>query len=479
MDARKKGDIYWRKLKRYLAAQKYKEEDFGTGDSRFILAKEVHSLSASLDRDEVLKDKRMLTGEEFKVMPPTSTGEELYKRNLVFAIKKYEYFSELLENTDRSDLIFKPLNNLVKSLKNAINTFYEAAGVDQNDGSKLNKIDLADAEEKHKKATEEFDRTVKVFKRNLALIMIENLVKGAKIEPDASEEYDDGFNAIYEKYGCESEEEKSRAERIRAEFNTLKRKEISLVDTLPKIKKAVRKTAASDSGNLFLTYNEAFEEYCAYLAEELRALSFAQRSCHECVKCILSGEVADPLIANYLWNHFGEKVSSIPLETPIYSIPGYVRVSLLDGGDDEYEFRDTEAMLRASEKLMEYRKTHQDKFEFQTITALLFGNEELTGLERMARSLRNAVREAMGEDFPAALSQPENYQLKQIWVSADAFSKISSAILLYAQSNEIRTIRNVLGTYETDVYYLSYSRQEKISLSAVEKLVEEGVTDAF
>ena len=92
-------------------------------------------------------------------------------------------------------------------------------------------------------------------------------------------------------------------------------------------------------------------------------------------------------------------------------------------------------------------------------------------MERKARALRNHIASAAGGKILLEVSDEEKEELMDIWIEADAFSRVASVVIDYAAESESKSIKALLPTFARDVYEMSFSRQKDISAKCLEKVI--------
>ncbi len=128
LDSRQKGDIYWRKLKRLIAAEKKKGI---VNDEDRLFAK--LSLSPVSDPDlPECEEGDSFTGYEFDAYPPTATSREIYEKGILNLIRNKEAI--ISANPEVGD-----------ALNDVLESFYLTCGINLKTGKNLTKAERTEA----------------------------------------------------------------------------------------------------------------------------------------------------------------------------------------------------------------------------------------------------------------------------------------------------------------------------------------------
>ena len=476
LDARQKGDIYWKKLKRYLEARSSLDDSSDEKDTARMLAKDVFECAKKLDASEEAESGRLVTGDEFKVMPPTATGAELYGNGILLVIANLRRIVRQLKAHEYDAVFLKHLATLGEIMQKALKSYYNSSGIDEKTGTVIASSKREEAQAGHAEIIKEYESEVKNFRNNVSNEVVKGLIKEYKIDNASkanAEMINDGqLDKLVGSNPEAYEVNKANIEMLRKEYDTLLAKEKQLESTLPLIREAAKDKMNSLTGAEWISPVEAYGEYRDYLAERLRALAYARRCCLAYVRCILTDETVDPLIANYIKKRWGAEVKTLPQDQPVVTFERFVRIKLLEQDNTEYRFDDVAAVKKAAAELKEYRNTHPEQFEDQTFSSLFFDIEELSKMERKARALRNHLASAASGRILLEVSDKEREELVDIWIEADAFSRVTSMVIDYAEESESKTIKALLPTFARDVYEMSFYRQKEISAQCLEKVIE-------
>ncbi len=480
LNARQKGDIYWKKLKRYIAS-KESHGDTGKGDKDVILAKEIFSKMKEAGKEEITEKKIGITGDEFKVMPPTATANEIFGDGIIRVCRYMNYFSGLSETaggasgTDR--IFYENLPELVSAMENALNTFFTTAGIDAKSGEAVSPETRREAEKNRKDVYDRYEKTVKGFRRKVSLNIIDSLdigVEGAGADESAlNEECDNVFKEIEALDPGMYDFNRPDMDNLKEEYKKGLEQDAFFSEKLSLIEKKVEEKASEDEENEWISLKEAFDEYRFFANEEQKKTAFERGCCLIYAKFILTDDMVDPLAADYIFEHYGERANTYPMDKEICSLPDFVNIDY-DAGFDIPEIKSDEDMEKASAELSAYRKTHPGQFESQTLSSLFFGTGELPILEKKARALRNAISGKVGHGFANKIMMPENDGLRRMWIEADAFASVAGQILDYAVLNRRKTIKDLLPTISDETFEMSYQRQEKISSLTLANAAERG-----
>ena len=477
LDARQKGDIYWKKLKRYLEARASRESSLEDTDSALATARDIYACAKNLDEFEKKNPHRLVTGEEFKVMPPTATGEEVFMHGILLVSANLKRFIKLVESPAEDDVVIKLLASLIDVMKTALKSYYNSSGIDEVTGEKISAAEREKARDEHDEIIRRYNSEVKNFRTNVSneIVkgMIKEIVKTGKAGNHPVPETDDAFDACISLNPGAYEENRAEIEKVRNEYCTYLKKEAELKGMLPLIKEAAEEKTSQMTAPAWISPTEAYEEYGRYLDERLRALAYARRCCLAYVRCMLTDEVVDPLVANYIKSRWGTDVNTLPQDKPVVTFDRFVRVRLLEEDKTEYRFGSVEEIKTAARELEEYRTSHPEQFEDQTFSSLFFGIEELPVIQKKAKALRDFVASAAKGVVDIDIPLDDREALYYIWIDADACARVADMVIGYASESEAKTIKALLPTFARDVHDISFSKQRAISSQCLGMVVTE------
>ncbi len=480
LNARQKGDIYWKKLKRYIASGERHREN-AKGDKDTILAREILALEKETP-DIVYDEKNVdINGDEFKVMPPTATANEIFGEGIVRVIKYKKAFEKMLSDSSGSGMmkvLYNSLEELTLAMGNAIDAFFYGAGIDPVTGEPVAPEKRREAKTNRKQAFDKYEKTIKNFRRDASLIVVASLETGAAKEEglDAdtafcNEEADRIFLQVKELDPGMYDFSLDDMDRLKDDCRDILRNEADLSRKLQRIETLVHERSKDASEKEVTALKDVIREYGIYIEEKSKRLAFEKNCCVIYARYILTDEMVDPLTADYIFEKYGERVKTYPLDEAVCSLPDYVNIEY-DPFFEPAPIESKEGMEKVSEELSEYIRNHPAQFESPTITSLFFGTGDLPVMEKTARNLRNAIAGSLGSEFAKEIQLPENSELLRMWTEADAFVSVATQVLDYALLNRRKTIKELLDTFESDTYEMSFSRQKKMSGRALKNAAE-------
>ncbi len=445
LDPRQKGDIYWRKLKRFLLAE---EERGIVHDEEKLIASQVYKECIEMgDLSKIHAEP--ITGREFKQIPPTAAARELYKNGIINVILRERNLSG--EDPEEA--------NLSHIIKKAVKVFYNAAGIDENSGKPVSQEVREEAMNAGLSVYKEYEKAVCNIRRNRSISFVKQLLKDEKIELKAS--FSDEVVDLLKKVS--SSEDEGFLENVHKEYCALMGKKLELEARLSRAKELVSGSVKDESLRGSLTPEEAYYEYESYVREEMRALSFAINGCLSFVKSLVTGETVPPLYASYIENHFGRKVPSFDLDQKVYLLPGFA-LSEGDGSDGpKVRVCSIEDIKKVFDKLNTYRESHKNQFEDQIPTSLLLDIQGIPAFLNMARALRDSMAVMIGQGERNRLSEEEKKEFDSIFVTVDSYAAIASYILEYAELSKTKTVSDLFKDYDSFIYGLDINNQERIS----------------
>ena len=172
LTAREKGDIYWRKLKYYLAAVKEKEKKQASERTGRSIAQDILSLDGEAVMSELKQGRLWINGNEFKKRPPTATGEEAYKNSILLVHMSLKYFKEVLKKAKKTpgdeieQAVMKHVEKTLPVIELAVTTWFASNGIDIKTGEEVRPQKKAEAEKKLEDILKAYEDERKSFRRN-------------------------------------------------------------------------------------------------------------------------------------------------------------------------------------------------------------------------------------------------------------------------------------------------------------------------
>lgn len=446
LDSRQKGDIYWRKLKRYIAAH----EDRGiVRDERKILAKDIF---LAIQDGVAIEKPCYPTGNEFKVFPPTEAAREAFKNGMT-ELARFTAAPDFGDGYDK-DLIRK-----------ALGLFFRSAGIDPETGKNIGAAEQTKAVADAPAVFAEYEKAVKSIRRKEAVSYIKELVKDVDLKEDTS--FEDRMGPLAK------EADHQVLNKAYAEYVILSKKESGMKSRLEAIGKLIEGDEITDP-----CAGEAFAEYSLYVREELRAVSFAKSCCMAFAESLVNKKNADLLFVQYIGEHWGFVLPHFPIDEKICTKEGFTRIGSVTVPQIPV-FTTFPEFVKEGESLKEYVELHRERFEDQSVGSLFFGTEEIPVIHARADSLLDQMTVFGSAGGVKALSPEDRLLFKEIYVSTDTIARVTELMIGYAAVSEHKTFRDVLGEYADKIYEMDYRFQERLSLRGYEEVLERRFADVL
>ena len=159
LSSRKKGDLYWKKMKLFLAAAR--ERDVNVYQSR--TGKEFANailLSCNVDSRENEKEP-VLTGKEFCQRPVTVAGMRIYEDNIRRALRTEAYY--LSKSADSAKEESERYLNFAKEIGRMLDIWFISNAVDRHGKRQINNSNRIEAEHLLQSAAERYCVSVEQF----------------------------------------------------------------------------------------------------------------------------------------------------------------------------------------------------------------------------------------------------------------------------------------------------------------------------
>ena len=467
LTAREKRDIYWKKLKYYLRDAKAKESGESKKRSMKNLAKDILKMDGAGMLEQIKAGALSINGSEFKKRPPTATGEAAYMDSILLVIKSEEFFRELLAREEYKNDIEKfmldRLSKLVETMHKTLETWFWANGVDPDTGENASKPEVEKAAARLDAELSDYEATVSGYRRAVARKIIQTLLNELP-EPERQElpAVSDEFAALIKEHQDKFRLHSSKVTKAIEELHILREKEAEFKKDLPLLEKLVKEKGEFTRIGSFMTLGDALWEYRDYLDYQSGAAVWAQYGCESLIRGLLGDEVSDPMVANYVKYRWEVDIPTYPLNEKAGILPGYQVIDIESGGDEDIKLESISDMREAEKKLLEYRDTHFDRFQFQTIKTMLFGIDELAGIARLAQKMRNHISRAVETGKFADCTIEEKREIGHFWLTAETVMRVSGMVIEYHNKSADRRIRELISHFPQDSYELNYAVQERI-----------------
>ena len=470
LSAREKGDIYWRKLKYSLRAARQKDRDVDENRSGSNLCMELLARFENEGKGVVPSER--ITGHEFRRRPPTATGDRSYKDRIFLVMQTLELFRYMAAN-DSDGSLSEHLKKTISVVEKTLDTWFLANGVDRSSGQRVSSEEAQEAKDKLDRAINLYEDTVRNARRDIARMEVLKLMEEIPEAEEAQSVGIDEFKELISENKKLYMSDKAVIDRACKELLALRKKMAELTKELPGLVKLIAQKGEYSRANRFLTLKDVYEEYMEYVGEQLAAAVWAEDGCASLIRGLLTDRKADPMVANYIKEHWGVTVPSYDMEERVREIEGYTALEGVESDCALLDIESVEDMLKAAEMITEYRMSHLRQFQFQSISAMLFDNEELPVIGSKARSLRNKIAEALKSGALDELPVEGKRLIKDAFVTVEATARVCYMVIEYNMTAKNRTIAELVESFETDVAEMDYTLQERCCRDFVDAYMAE------
>ena len=468
LTAREKGDIYWRKLKYYLRDARAKEKE---NESRWAgrnLARELFKADGEKTLARIRAGELFLRGSEFKKRPPTATGDEAYRDGILLVIKSEEYFREILaeyqgKSMDPVDeFMIKQLGKLLVVTKNVLRTWFLSNGVDPDTGENAKSARVQKALESLDEEISLYESTVAGFRKGVARRVMRKLLQELPEQAQEKEERkEDELDMLIRDNPEGYRLHKMKISRALRELRALQEKEAELKKEIPVLEELVQKKGPFTRISSIMTLGDALWEYKDYIDYQFVTAVWAKYGCERMIRGLLTGEMSDPMAANYVKAKWDVDIPTYPLLVRISSLPGYQPVEG-EACDEEIPLNDLSDMREAFQRLEEYKDTHFGQFQYQTISTILFGVQGLASCSALAKKLRDRVSSAVESGEFSQNTLEEKRELANFWLTAETMYRVAGMVLDYHNRCADRNMSDMVKIFPKDSYDMNYAVQEGI-----------------
>ncbi len=470
LTAREKGDIYWQKLKYYLQSAKDKNNTEVLERKGLGIAKEVFDKCDEDITDEVKKDGLHITGNEFAKRPPTAAGERAYKESITYAVRVCRFLEKYLASGAKDtedEILIEYIKKIVVVMKQVVNTWFLANGLDYETGKPADESYILAAVERLDKDISTYEESVLGFKRFVARAYIKELKKSF---PEMKKKYvsaEDEFSEYILNNAGNYDANKKIIKRAFAELNAIREKTSGFVGEVAALREFLEKENQYKMINPFMTLKDSVNEYFAFIHEQTAAAMWAEDGCIELIKYLLANEKADPMVANYIYAHYGVTVDTYPLYKKIGEFSEYTGFDDIDE-NIEFVFSNNDEFQKAVKEIIEYTETHLRIFISQSITTMLFESKELPLVVAKSKALRNQIVTNINNGSFDGLSPKEWKDLKNAWITADTITRVAYMVMEYVNNCEKKTMSDLISSFYEDTADFDYAVQEKESTECLE-----------
>lgn len=462
LDARQKGDIYWRKLKRLIEAEE--ERGLERNEAKNIAGDILLRINRKGFKETV--PDRLVTGDEFNTIPPTAASGEICADNVCLAVQCCCYFESYESKTgdkEYDNIRNNKVHGMAKVIAEAISCFFASMGIDEATGKSISNEKREEAITLSESVFAEYEKAVKHFKTDASVAYINTLIDKRRIEKAA---FVNEIDSIISGKHL-SDEINKEIEKVSKEYAALKSKESELTALMNAVEFDLQNDSGFELLNVKVSFSEAYEEYRKYLAEQIRAVSFAINCCITYIKCLVNDDVADPIYAAYISEHWKKEVKTLSFEDSIYAMEGYDLLGPTFKDDSLNIPKSIEEFNKIGEELKEYMDSHPNRFFDQTVSQLLFDMDGIPDIIAKADALKEGLLDHLSK---GKANQSE--ELIDMWAMADSISDICFFVLEYSMARELSTVKVLLNEYAEFIFDLDYRKKFSVSKDKLLKVLE-------
>ncbi len=479
LSEREKGDIYWRKQVSYLQAVKSRKQKADSGRYGRKAALDILSKDSRELLEKMKSGQLRITGNEFKLRPPSAAGDESYKNSVMLVIVATMVFKKALEKmlkkerTKAEDADVTYLKRLIPVMEKTLDLWFGANGVNRDTGQKEDASRIEEAKSQLDAQICSYEEAIKNYRQNTARRVIKELREELSGEP-SGEETKDSFDELISAYPDNYRLHKYYVNLAVEEYRKLHKAEKNVLREIDELIELARQKDKNTAVSTLMSLSDTILEYRNEHSEKLAPLIYAEDGCEGLIRSFLTGEPADPMTANYIRAHFETEVPSLPPSSKVCDLPGYtpiheqrdIEVSV--SGPDSFE-----DMIKATEKLNSFMLEHRRLFFFQPIMTMLLKAHELPEFAAKAKELRYRISLSFSEGNYSTLSDDQRSILKEAFLAVETMTKVSYAVIDYNRSSEKKTLGELILSYPQDIKELNFIFQERKCRDRIEAFLRE------
>jgi len=258
----------------------------------------------------------------------------------------------------------------------------------------------------------------------------------------------------------EAEREKEILEKLKAEYDALSVK----ITELSSEAETVLFMAADRKMNVPGVDAEelipAVKEFYCMRKEQTDALKAARTCILSYLRYLLTGEMCELQVANYVRECYGLQIHARDIFEPIDEIKNYVpfyrtKAEQIDPLSTLEEFRD------CADYLNNYKDEHPDLFGVLLPAAVIFADESLVVMAERARSLRDGIFCYITEVMTAVIPQKEADELSAMWIQAESMYQMALMIMEFVEANHEKAMIDLTDSSQTELYEMEYRNCER------------------
>ena len=477
LSAREKGDIYWRKLKYNLRAVRQKERDVDEDRSGSNLCAELLARFENEGRGTVPSGR--INGNEFRRRPPTATGELSYKDSIFLVMQTLELFRYMavyeanMRTETAENSLSEHFEKTIPVIEKTLDIWFMANGVDRSNGQKVSSAKAQEAKAELDRTIELYEETVRNARRDMARMEVLKLKEELPETSEADTAGIDEFRELISENNNRYMSNKAVIDKACKELLALRKKMTELTKDLPGLVQLITQKGEYSLANRFMTLRDVYAEYMDFVGEQIAAGVWAEDGCASLIRGLLTDRKADPMVANYIKEHWGVTVPTYDMDESVRETEGYTELEDVESDCSLPDIESVEDMLKEAEKITEYRRSHLRQFQFQSISTMLFDSGELPMIGSKARHLRNRIAAELKKGALAELSVDVKRQVKDAFVTAEAVARVCCMVIEYNMTAKDRTIGELVESFETDVEEMDYTIQERYCREIVDAYMAE------
>ena len=478
LSARQKGDIYWKKRKRYLAAAASRnglKEGYINPDMAADVLQHYEELKAV---DEPI----VLSGNEFSERPPTAVGRRAFSDAVASVMHVRDLYKKILSNPgdERTEdqIISGGMEKNLSVITQVVDDFFTASGLTQ-DGEKISDKDVRKkGMAAYKKSSEVYAAIISASYRELGVRYIEEIrnKNGLKELMDAP---DPGtgpvFGMVTEKDPQAAEKHKDVIERLKEANKAARLEAAQLMAGVDAIREKVTQEyfdEKADERRKFLLEG-AFSMYSSSVDERICKLLYIQEATVACAAWVLLSLPVDPMLKQYIKDEWGAAPEYLNGDIKISEMQGFVFLKEHERRNALGDMTELEDFRETAEKLKNYLYTHPWQFDAQCLMSICRGTEELPAVVADTKYIRDRLDRLTQEGYADKLELKERIELYNIWVMADLICRVGYLMTEFLTAHEKATVNNAAEDLKKYLPFMSYSKQGRQCRETVKRLMRE------
>ncbi len=480
MSAREKGDIYWRKRKRYLAAAAVRnglKEGYFNPDMAEDILERYKEIKATGKRE-------LLNGNEFSEKPPTAVGRRAFAYAVANLMNERDHYELLInnfpgdENYNENQILVGGIEEILACMEQAVGDYFIAAGLTQ-DGERItDKAERKRAFEAFKNSGELYHELMVRNNKELGVRFIDELRKRYGLD-DLMDAPDPGpgpvFGMLVNKYPEAVKNNSALIEKLKQVNISTRHEAAMIVAAREKLRQEVTKEyfdPATDEVRKFIL-EASFGEYSYKVDENLCTLLYKQEATAAYIGWVLLSAPVDPVLAEYVDPEWGQRPQVMDEGMLLSEQEEFVFLRKYDRWEEVGEIKGLSDVRKRAEEIKQYLYAHPWQFDAQCITTISRGTQQLPGIVADARAIRDGLDRLTANGYLNEISMEEGMELYEIWTVADLITRVGYTVMDFTVKHENCTIKETVEDIKDMLPLMSYSKQELSCRDAVKKLMRE------